>query len=212
MNNNSKNLELKEKGKKALHRLGAINDGLEEINPLLSKAAEVLEDIINDKDILKNFNVKSEIIKLKDTKKQRSMIMEKPERIEFKLNRLVFYIDFTLVPSESDDVIYINGSIIYGTNRTLCFTDCIFPEKNKKNNNCENCERIDRCDRLEDKPLIQFSVYRSGQIKNSELDDEWWIKKSNEEKNKQNLIDMHYRALAHIWKDALDWTNEKILP
>ena len=140
------------------------------------------------------------IIGKSNVQKQRSMIEEAP-KLQFKTYQLQFYIDFTVVASEGDDPTDIKGSIIYGGNRTLC---CLFQENSKK---CNLCERIKRCDGLKDKPLIQFSVSRTGMIKSrGELEDEWWIKEEGD------LADLHYRALDHIWKDSIDWTNENISP
>ncbi len=108
--------------------------------------------------------------------------------------------------SERDGQSNIKGSIIYGTSRTLCFSDCIYPNLNKQNN-CERCERISRCDGLEDKPLIYFEVTDHGMIKSSgKLEGEWWIE------DKSDLLELHYRALDLIWKEALDWANEIVLP
>jgi len=105
------------------------------------------------------------------------------------------------VASERDGQSNIKGSIIYGTNRTLCF---IFSNKQK---DCERCERIIRCDGLEDKPLISFKVTQHGMIQSSgKLEGEWWIE------DKSDLLELHYRTLDLIWKEALDWANEIILP
>lgn len=170
-----------------------------EINPndkkfalnLTSKNKDFEQDIIN-------------ILRVLSGQKKRSMVAIAPERIEFNCNHLKCYIDFTVVASERDGQSNINGSIIYGTSRTICFLKCLFPNKQK---DCERCERIIRCDGLEDKPLISFKVTQHGMIKSSgKLEGEWWIE------DKSDLLELHYRALDLIWKDALDWTNEIILP
>ncbi len=141
-----------------------------------------------------------------DGQETRSMVVNVPKRTKFKFNCLKFYIDFTLVASDRDSQSNIKGSIIYGTSRTLCFSDCIYPNSNKQNN-CERCERISRCDGLEDKPLISFEVTQHGMITSSgKLKGEWWIK------DKPDLDELHYRALDLIWKEALDWANEIIVP
>ena len=178
----------KGKGKKAFNKLKYINVEIGEIIKKLKDASSGFQKIIGKSNV----------------QKQRSMIEEVPKRIEFISNQLKFYIDFTVVASEGDDPADIKGSIIYGANRTLCFKDCIFPKNTK---NCKLCERINRCDGLEDKPLIQFLVNKTGMIKSrGELEDEWWIKEEGD------LADLHYRALDHIWKDSIDWTNENISP
>ena len=198
-NNPEKNLT--GKGKKAARRLCTLKCEIEAIYKKLKIAAENLEYVIKDDDnILKTFDVKSEFTA---KSKQRSMIQNEPKRIEFKLNDFRYYIDFTHIVSESDELIDMKGSIVYGANRTLCFTECILPDGSK----CDNCGRIARCDRLEDKPLIQFLVNQHGIIHSSgKLDDEWIVD------DKEDLRDLHLRAVDIIWKEALEWTNENILP
>ncbi len=201
------------KGKKAKKRLEHINDEIEGIIEKLKAASNEFQDVIKNSNEFENSN----------KPKKRSMIEGAPDRIEFqftnkknqnKKNQMKFYIDFTVVASEGDDPADIKGSIIYGANRTLCFKDCIFPKNTK---NCKLCERINRCDGLEDKPLIQFLVNKTGMIKSrGELEDEWWIKKEGDleedDLEEGDLADLHYRALDHIWKDSIDWTNENISP
>ena len=139
------------------------------------------------------------------------MVKNVPNRIEFEYIGLDFYIDFTLLSFNGNDLTDIRGSIIYGVNRTLCFVDCIFLETNEETND-KSCDRIARCDKFEDKPLFQLSVNRHGLIKSSgELEDEWWVK-DDKSKNKESLAELHYRTLCEIWNEALDWTNETILP
>ena len=181
------------KGKKAHHRLNAINKEIKEIKKQLDKARATLEKTANS-------------VSKDEKKKRRSMVAIAPERIEFGFNSLKFYIDFTVVASERDGQSNIKGSIIYGTSRTLCFSDCIYRNLNKQNG-CERCERILRCDGLEDKPLISFEVTQHGMIQSSgKLKGEWWIK------DIPDLDELHYRTLDLIWKEALDWANEIILP
>lgn len=208
---NSNNNPYKPKGKckKAVHRTIALNEAIVVIKERLQEAADKLREILNNTtDTLKDFEVTPTcLVKLgesKEPEKQRSMVDSAPKRIEFGFNFLKFYIDFTVVVSEGDDLTNIKGSIVYGTSRTLCFSECIFPEKL---NNCEQCQRIVRCDRLEDKPLIHFSVTQHGMIQSSgELEGEWWIE------DDENLLELHYRALDLIWREALDWANEIVLP
>ena len=207
----SNNDSYKSKGKcrKAIHRSIAIHREIEKIIPQLQEAEKSFNAIIDrTSKTLKNINDDLKSLKMserfKTPEKARSMVKEVPKRIEFGFNFLNFYIDFTVVGSEGNDLTNIKGSIVYGTSRTLCFSECIFPEKP---NNCEQCQRIVRCDRLEDKPLIHFSVTQHGMIQSSaELEGEWWIG------DKSNLLELHYRALDLIWKQALDWANEIVLP
>ncbi len=238
------------KGKKARHRLNAVDKEIGKIKEQLDKARDALMGIIvrqafskiegvnedeskeiweelkinliidsNDK-ILKKFssnkknsilndeskykNYEVDIIKIlgsfKKQEKLRCMVADVPKRIEAEFNCLKFYIDFTLVASERDGQNNIKGSIIYGTNRTLCFAGCTSGKKDK-------CQRTARCDGLEDKPLISFEVTPHGMIQSSgKLEGEWWIE------NISDLDELHYRTLDLIWNEALDWANEIILP
>lgn len=193
----------KGKGKKALNKLNAINDEIDSIKDCLRNASNVFEKIIKNNGEFENIKGMQLIPRDSNLNKTRSMIENIPERINFEFGNLNFYIDFTVVTTSNDDPIDLKGSIIYGTNRTLCFTECIFPKKNE----CKNCERIARCDGLEDKPLLQFTVNKNGLIKaGGDIDDEWWIKEN------EDLLDLHLRALDFIWGKALEWTNENLLP
>ena len=172
---------------------------LDKVGP--DKKNSMLKDLESEYDNFKQGIADILILAVPSEQKKRSMVAIAPERIEFDFNSLKFYIDFTLVASERDGQSNIKGSIIYGTSRTLCF---IFPNNE---NNCKECQRTVRCDRLEDKPLISFEVTQHGMIQSSgKLEDEWWIE------DKSDLLELHYRALDLIWKDALDWANEIILP
>jgi len=223
--NRMEKLEITGKGRKALNRLRAANSEVKEMIGILHVVSTNIIKIFKDdkfrgdigielKPRPESSKVKPEPPKL-EFLKLRGMIVELPRRIEVMCNGLRFYIDFTLLASEGDDPSDIKGSIVYGVSRTLCFQTCIFL---KDADTCKRCERIKRCDGLEDKPMIQFTVNRHGIVKSrGELDDEWRIEdpKQDEEKLKEitkSLHELHYRALDHIWKDALDWTNENILP
>ena len=210
---NSNNDPYKPKGKckKAVYRSLAIYREIKKISILLQKGESELEKVIcNTSNTLKYLTDDPETLKIQEelgtSEKARSMVKDVQNRIEFRFNHLKFYIDFTVVVSEGDDQANIKGSIVYGTSRTLCFSECIFPNRST-DDECKNCQRIKRCDALEDKPLICFSVTQHGMIQSSgELEGEWWIE------DKSNLLELHYRALDLIWKQALDWSNENILP
>lgn len=214
------NLEenLSEKGKKARRRLEATNCEIEWLNVYLRKISGILTNVIKNLDGVIEETGKKDApgSKNEHPQKKRSMIEQTPTRIQFTQYQLKFYIDFTQVAMAGDDPTNIMGSIVYGTSRSLCFADCVFPEEAEA---CHRCDRIARCDGLEDKPLIQFLVDKHGMVKSGrELEDEWWIEDPAIENDKgggenwKALGDLHYRALAHIWKDALDWTNENVLP
>jgi hypothetical protein len=139
---------------------------------------------------------------LKDTERKRTMLCCIPNRIEFRFSFLRFYIDFTVVDSENADPSDLKGGIIYGASRTICFSECQLPK-----DKCETCQRTVRCDNLEDKPLLYFTVNQHGMIQSSgEFEEDWWAE------DKSNLLDLHYRTMDLIWKDALHWANEILMP
>ena len=197
------------RGKKARDRLEAIAPQVEEIVSKLEAAQTALNGIIGKVKGTGEKRTQDGEISMR-----RSAVEGAPARIEFKKSRLSFYIDFTLSASDSEGLVNIEGCIVYGVSRPLCFLDCPFP----KTDGCVYCDRVSRCDRLEHNPLVRFSVNRYGIIRSSgELDDQWRIldsgnKDEEKKKNDKTILDLHYRALDHIWKDALDWTNENILP
>ncbi len=186
------------KGIKAFHRLKTISKEAGEINDCLKDASKNIIEIIGNKNVNAKFKAESELL---PGSKRRSLIEKAPTRIEFKFYHFRFYIDFIMAAAEANDMINIEGNIIYGTNRSLCFADCINPKEG-----C-NCQRTVRCDNLEDKPLIQFSVNRHGMIQSSgKLEGELWTT------NEEDLLDLHYRAIDLIWQEALDWANEIMMP
>ena len=193
------------KGEKAYDRLKAIQEEANNIKSIIQRIAATLHELVDKTEMKSEPTSKQQCNR---PQKVRGMISWLPERIDFTCNDLKFYIDFGLVGLDPEDTADVKGSIVYGTNRTLCFRECIFPEGGE----CKICQRVSRCDGLEDKPLIQFTVDRHGIIKSStELDDEWRIKDSTAS-SKKKVSELHFRALDHIWKDALNWTNENILP
>ncbi len=206
----------KGKGKKAYHRLFAVNKNIGQMNHPVMQASKKLKDIIVDtsntfKCPKEESNTNETREDCKKSKKKRTMLENMPERIEFEFNCLKFYIDFTLVPSEHNDISDIEGVIVYGTSRTLCFSDCISPRNGKWE--CKSCQRVVRCDMREDKPLIQFTVTQHGMIQSiDKIEDQWWIEDKTDPEDRSDLIELHYRALDLIWKQALEWSNENILP
>lgn len=168
------------------------------INGEIIKMRKKLQDISSD--------LKS-ITSAEDGKKRLSMINEIPTRIEFEFCNLRFYIDFTISSSGEKEKSHINGNLIYGVNRTLCFNECISIEKKGE------CQQTARCDNLEDKPILSFSVNRQGLIAaTGSLEGEWWLIPGKTKKRIDQIKDLHYRAMEHIWEDALSWTNEKLIP
>jgi hypothetical protein len=201
--------ELPNKGERARNNLGALAEEAGVVGKKLKSIQSLLEHWVSNSE-------KGE----PNTKKKRSMFTEIPNRIEFKLHGFLFYIDFSMSIGK-DSGPEVEGIIVYGTSRSLCFAECLYPKKGAKNETCKFCERIARCDNLEDKPLLRFTIDRHGRIVSTELDDEWWVldtrkdekeHKETQKKNTKNIGDLHYRAIDRIWGDAVDWTNENILP
>lgn len=208
--------ELAPKGKalKSFYLLENLGEQINSITEVLQIIPENIKNII--KDNKGNIFCTDPGLKRSVPKPKRRSIIEKmPERIEFKLsNGFKFYIDFTVEISKQDQKYDVKGSVIYGTNRSFCFTECLYPEEDKT---CYICDRIGRCDQLEDKPLLKFSVDRDGIIQSSDKfeGDLWKIyveDKKVEDKNKESLLDLHYRAIEHILEEAFYWTNENLLP
>lgn len=186
-NTSSKENDLKGKSKKAKVKIESIRLKTES---LVKKLGDIKKDL--KKIIPEGMQANSN--------NRLSMVKGVPSRLEFEGNCLKFYIDFTVTCQESEYPFIINGSIIYGTSRTMCFKECPEPYK------IEECQRNVRCDCLEDKPLIEFVVGDDGFIRASgKLEDEWII-------NEDELTELHLRTMVIIWKDALDWSNEKIIP
>jgi len=191
-------MTLSKKGKIAKNKLNAINGRVGKLIKILKTTNERLVEIIQDNQI-------------KELARERCVIKDSPDRIMFEKNHLTFYIDFTIVCQESENPSSIKGSIIYGISRKQCLAKCLSKDDEKE------CQRNKRCDHLEDKPLIDYTVDEDGLIKSSgSLEDEWWVKCDNNKKNTEerydNLEDLHFCTLVHIWKDALDWSNENLLP
>lgn len=123
------------------------------------------------------------------------------ERIEFNCNEACFYIDFCLV---SDDD-HLEGAIVYGALRAPRYPYSLWGSKKIKEN----------------RPLFSLSVDEYGKISaKGKLDDEWYFKSGAEKEEKENekkenekaLKEMHYRVLDLVWRDALNWGNEALLP
>ncbi|MFH1974777.1 MAG: hypothetical protein ABIJ52_04350 [Pseudomonadota bacterium] len=219
------NFEPKGKAQKSFYLLKNLGNQIDFITTKVLKIiSENIQEIINnnqgkifDKDCDLNGSVSP------SSSKQRSNVKDMPDRIEFKLFKCFkFYIDFTVEISKQDQQYDAKGSIIYGTNRSLCFTECPYPkttivEADKK---CDACDRIVRCDKLEDKPLLKFSVDRDGMIQSPDkFEDKLWMiyvenadVEEKKDKNIESLLDLHYQAVEHILEEAFYWANENLLP
>ena len=201
----------KPKGKNAFQNKKELECRIHRMITLLKNFREEIGKVIDPKDKVLN----------ESKKKYRSSVKGVRPRLEFKSHGLDYYIDFTVVPVRASDKSDLEGCIIYGVSRTLCFLlqqdppNPNDPEQCKechyrKADVCVDCQRTSRCDGFEDKSLISFSVNKNGLIRSSgELEGEWWVSDTGPI---EKLADLHYRALDHIWQDALDWTNENILP
>ncbi len=181
--------DLTGKGKKALLELKAIQEEVHTIEGKLKKASEILQNAIESlESCLRPKRPENGAKRSSGTGKYAEC---PPKRVKFKYNHLEFYIDFAIAPSESSDPTNIQGIIIYGVRRTLCFPDLIM-----------------KGEKSETKALIQFSVNRHGMIQSNDAFEDIWSLGDKE----HNLLDMHCRTLDHIWGQALDWVNENIVP
>lgn len=214
MSNENFNINHTRKTIEAKKKFKARDNEIEKLTNLIKKINIYYDEVIEKK--LKNVNSKN-----------RTWFDNIFNRIEFEKNGIRFYIEFTIIQSDIGGN-SLKGSIIYGASRPECFSGCV-------NNKTSHKKKafITRCDLLEDKPLIQFLIDEYGLItteRESEKN-EWWIntdieykkdlksekeikenKDSNIENDKKNLAELHFLTLNKIWKDALDWVNEKILP
>lgn len=204
---------MKAKGKDAKSHLTNIAEEVGKITDFLGNARQILEEIVKHHS---NEFIGGEILNEKK-RKTRSMILGIPHRLEFISCKLRFYIDFTLISSQDNNSGAVKGSIVYGTNRTKCFR-CDNTEPYGLGTDCEGCQLIERCDKLEDRPLVEFLVNKQGMIESGRsVDGEGWISElypEERDKTKQlaEVASMHFQALRHIWKEALKWTNENLLP
>lgn len=193
---------MSKKGRIAEKKLEVIKENINVLSSHLENVREGLKDVIG-----KDVN-EAEKVPIKKTPLSKDV-----RRIEFEKNRLTFYIEFTMVNSDNDELVEHEGRIIYGVNRTLCYKNCIMPSCFKW------CQNLSRCDALEDKPLAQFSIDPYGRIQSkNNIEGEWWFTENVEDvkkiydDNKKDLKEIHSLTLVHIWKDALSWVNENILP
>ncbi len=206
---------MSKKGRIAKKKLDGIGNNICCLTTKLKEVKEELGYIIeSDKDPkLEKVEKTPEEIEAEKITNNKTLLLDKVVRIEFKEAILNFYIEFTIVSRDNDEFVEHEGRIIYGVNRTLCYKNCIIYNCHK------DCERLDRCDGLKDKPLAQFSIDRYGRMQSkNNIEGEWWVGvnekdlENGEPINKKDLYEMHYLTLVHIWKDALSWVNENILP
>ena len=190
---------MKSRGKDAYQDLVDIKTEMQAITKLLENTRKLLVEVIDreSRDIDgKVLDGKAQIIG--------SKIIGIPQRLRFNSSNIEFYIDFTVSPLGRDDEILSKGSVVYGTRRERYGAGKNIPE---------------------DKPLIDFLVNIHGMIEtNVGIEGEWWIgkdykeecKTDNEKETREKQLDqvaeLHFRAINHIWKDAVTWTNETLLP
>lgn len=174
------------KCEKAIKAISAIKKQKEGIDKYLSEAHDLLHAIVED----------SAICTLVEKEEKDPWGSEK--RIKFTVNDLGFHIDFLFAADGQD----IEGVIVYGTSRKACYQDTRFPGAEE-----------------EEKALMRFVVDDLGKIcAEDKLSDEWWLtvaeqdNKKVEQDNKKMVSDLHFRALDLIWRDALNWRNENLMP
>ena len=192
---------MKSRGKDAYQDLVDIKTEMQAITKLLENTRKLLVEVIDreSRDIDgKVLDGKAQIIG--------SKIIGIPQRLRFNSSNIEFYIDFTVSPLGRDDEILSKGSVVYGTRRERYGAGKNIPE---------------------DKPLIEFLINKHGMIEsNGGIECEWWIggdyREESKTKNKEEketrkkqldqVSELHFRALNHIWKEALEWANEIMMP
>lgn len=199
---------MKPEGKAAYQDLMDMKDDTKQIIDLLENVENRLEEVINKESKRIAVTKDNEPKEIAKRKGRMSRVLGTPERLVFPCCDHEFYIDFTVSTSEHEGKVIPMGSIIYGTSR-----ERYGEEKNIQEN----------------KPLLEFSVNKNGLVEsNRGVTGKWWIgerhkakdetteEKKNESKDRAKQLDelceMHFRAMRHIWKDALKWTNENLLP
>lgn len=192
------------KCKKAMQSLRAVWQQASDVTERLVQAKKILHTTCsNDKEITDVTEVQN------------------PDRILFEYHGLRFYMDFCLLSDEND----IEGAIVYGVMREPRYPYSLWIAPitdNKQSKKEPDTGSSKEKSKREDKPLAHFAVNDLGKISiKGKLDDEWWLydPKVDCDKDKDPLGDrkkavqeMHYRALDLIWRDALNWVNEPLLP
>ncbi len=187
----------------ALRKLKAVHVDYDKIAEQLKSTKIKLEKIINyDKKYdLINFGKLKEFIKINQSETQFNCPFNFT-RINFKIDNILFYINFSITIEEDEEINELKGHIIYGF-----YIDNISEETVKyiEGNGYKDYIRIKK--KRDDKPLIKFSINSHGLIQSEdEFEDKWWNEKD------EDLLELHYRAIVYIWKKALDHVNENILP
>lgn len=120
------------------------------------------------------------------------------ERIGFDKGGLALYIRFLLVSEDED----IKGAIVYGVAREPRYPYTLWSNSQGK-------------EQWEEKPLAFLSVDALGKISmKGKSNDQWWLSSSHDvdEDDEEVAAEIHYRTLDLIWRDALNWVNEPLLP
>ncbi len=195
--------EPKTKELKARNKLDAIDQECKGMKEIL----EIIYSIFSKNKFLQDF---------KESSTSRELIFTKElKRIEFIETGLKFYIDFSIKLLEEDNPKSIVGCITYGLFRESKYRGGFIMTKVESDGEF----KLDR----EENPLLNFTVNGHGLIIESDkLDDEWIliikkngnkrIQTSKDKINNSAISELHTRAIARIWKEALDWTNENLLP
>ncbi|RJQ57337.1 MAG: hypothetical protein C4530_12780 [Desulfobacteraceae bacterium] len=174
------------KSKNARYRVEDIGKQLTAVKERLETARKNLSKIASQyQQVMEKPDPNSESIELRTP-------VSNLERIELKINEVLLYIEFCIV-SEDDNIV---GAIVYGALRVPRYPKSFWEYKNIK----------------EKRPLFNLSVDEYGKISaKGKLDDEWWFERGEEEDEK-SLKEMHNRVLDLVWRDALNWMNEALLP
>ncbi|MBT3293720.1 MAG: hypothetical protein HN919_03115 [Verrucomicrobia bacterium] len=169
-----------------MSKTGKCKKADQSLKALDAQVAAVTEHLICVYDVLAG------ICKKKPKAKSHTRVQEL-KQLPVKQGGLDFYIQFALVADDAE----IEGAIVYGASREPCYPNSLWPNPDKKQ---------------QERPLACFFLDSLGKVSiKGKLQDEWWLT-GTEADTQAAVEEMHYRVLDMIWRDALNWTNEPLLP
>jgi hypothetical protein len=153
-----------------------IADLNDKLRKLKTDPVKNMKDISN---LQKHISERNEFLRKPIFTKCRNKLEGTPNRLWFIMNRMYFYIDFTILFSKNEKKNKLEGYIIYGTS--------YYMEK----------------DKVEDKPILIFTIDSQNIIKaiNDFEDEAWTI-------TEDHLQDLHLRTLDKIWEEAIFCINK----
>ncbi|MFC2100834.1 hypothetical protein ACFLRZ_03290 [Bacteroidota bacterium] len=169
------NNHLEQEAKIALQRIESIKIQMVNINKRLSEVYGILKEI----PMIKVSGINEHPFRNKQRNKIEINGDCLPDKIWFKLNGIIFYIDFTIRTLKIEKNTIFVGCFFYGNS--------YFNPEGK----------------IDDKSLVSFNIDNQGIIKaNNRFENEAWTI------DKEALADLHLRAIDDIWEEALYIINK----